>query len=52
MTRAHGGAEIALIEIYVDDLLLFNTTEALADDITQKLQTRFQCVNLGKITGV
>jgi hypothetical protein len=44
------GVDMVLIAIYVDDLLLFSTSEALADDITAKLQAKFQCVKLGEIT--
>jgi hypothetical protein len=38
------GTEIALSSafMWMTDLLLFTTTEALVDDITQKLQARFQ----------
>jgi hypothetical protein len=44
------GAQILLLAIYVDDLLLFATTEALADEVTAQLQAKFQCTNLGEIT--
>jgi hypothetical protein len=44
------GRFIALLAIYVDDLLLFTTTTELGDEIAAKLNAKFNCVDLGQIT--
>jgi hypothetical protein len=40
------GRSIALLAIYVDDLLLFTTTTELGDEIAAKLYAKFNCVDL------
>jgi hypothetical protein len=44
------GLSIALLAVYVYDLLLFTTTPELGDEITAKLNAKFSCVDLGEIT--
>jgi hypothetical protein len=44
------GRSIALLAIYVNDLLLFTTTTELWDAIAAKHNAKFNCVDLGDIT--
>jgi hypothetical protein len=44
------GSNLALIMIYVDDLLLCTMTKEFGDMLTEKLTAKFNCKDLGEIT--